>query len=47
VPVKLSDTPGGVRSAPPTLGQHTTAVLQDDLSMTRDAIDGLRARGIV
>ena len=25
VPVKLSDTPGAVRSAPPTLGQHTEA----------------------
>ena len=27
VPVKLSDTPGGVRTAPPTLGQHTDAIL--------------------
>src|SRR5215213_6989793 len=27
VPVKLSETPGAVRSAPPTLGQHTEAVL--------------------
>jgi len=27
VPVKLSETPGSVRSAPPTLGQHTLAIL--------------------
>lgn len=47
VPVKLSDTPGGIRSAPPTLGQHTEAVLGHDLGMTREAVDGLRARGIV
>ena len=25
VPIKLSDTPGAVRTAPPTLGQHTDA----------------------
>ena len=29
VPVKLSDTPGTVRTAPPTLGQHTDAVLEE------------------
>jgi crotonobetainyl-CoA:carnitine CoA-transferase CaiB-like acyl-CoA transferase len=47
VPVKLSDTPAAVRSAPPTLGQHTDAVLGNDLSMTRESIAALRARGIV
>jgi crotonobetainyl-CoA:carnitine CoA-transferase CaiB-like acyl-CoA transferase len=47
VPVKLSDTPAAVRSAPPTLGQHTDAVLLNDLGMTREAIAALRARGIV
>jgi crotonobetainyl-CoA:carnitine CoA-transferase CaiB-like acyl-CoA transferase len=47
VPVKLSDTPGAVRSAPPTLGQHTSAVLHDDLGIARDAVENLRARGIV
>jgi formyl-CoA transferase/CoA:oxalate CoA-transferase len=29
VPVKLSETPGTVRTAPPTLGQHTEAVLRE------------------
>lgn len=28
-PVKLSDTPPGLRTAPPTLGQHTSAVLAE------------------
>jgi crotonobetainyl-CoA:carnitine CoA-transferase CaiB-like acyl-CoA transferase len=29
VPVKLSATPGRIRTAPPTLGQHTNAVLAE------------------
>ncbi len=29
LPVKLSDTPGALRVAPPTLGQHTDAVLAE------------------
>ena len=28
VPIKLSDTPGAVRTAPPTLGQHTDQILR-------------------
>jgi crotonobetainyl-CoA:carnitine CoA-transferase CaiB-like acyl-CoA transferase len=47
VPVKLSDTPGSVRAAPPTLGQHTDAVLCGDLGMTREAVEQLRGRGVV
>ena len=46
VPIKLSDTPGAVRSAPPTLGQHTDAVLRE-LNFSTDAIDGLRRRKVV
>ena len=37
VPVKLSDTPGAVRTPPPTLGQHTDAVLRHDLGFSADA----------
>jgi crotonobetainyl-CoA:carnitine CoA-transferase CaiB-like acyl-CoA transferase len=33
VPVKLSDTPGSVRTAPPTLGQHTDQILRTDLAL--------------
>jgi crotonobetainyl-CoA:carnitine CoA-transferase CaiB-like acyl-CoA transferase len=29
VPVKLSDTPGSVRTAPPRLGEHTESVLKE------------------
>ena len=29
VPIKLSATPGGVRTAPPVLGQHTDAILRE------------------
>lgn len=42
VPVKLSDTPGSVRTAPPTLGQHTEAVLKNDLGLSQREIDALR-----
>jgi crotonobetainyl-CoA:carnitine CoA-transferase CaiB-like acyl-CoA transferase len=47
VPVKLSDTPASVRTAPPTLGQHTSAVLCGDLGMTRQTVAELRARGVI
>ncbi len=33
MPIKLSDTPGAVRTAPPTLGQHTDQILRTDLSL--------------
>ena len=41
VPIKLSETPGSVRTAPPTLGQHTAHVLTE-LGMTAGDIEGLR-----
>jgi crotonobetainyl-CoA:carnitine CoA-transferase CaiB-like acyl-CoA transferase len=41
VPIKLSETPGSVRSAPPTLGQHTAQVLAE-IGMTIGEIDDLR-----
>jgi formyl-CoA transferase/CoA:oxalate CoA-transferase len=47
IPVKLSSTPGSIRLAPPTLGQHTYAVLHDDLGLTLQAIAALRAKGVV
>jgi crotonobetainyl-CoA:carnitine CoA-transferase CaiB-like acyl-CoA transferase len=42
VPVKLSETPGSVRTAPPTLGQHTEAVLRNDLGLSAAQIAALR-----
>jgi formyl-CoA transferase/CoA:oxalate CoA-transferase len=41
VPIKLSETPGSVRTAPPTLGQHTTQVMAE-IGLTVDEIEGLR-----
>ena len=46
-PMKLSATPVEMRTAPPTLGQHTDAVLQHDLGLTPAAIADLHTRGIV
>jgi formyl-CoA transferase/CoA:oxalate CoA-transferase len=47
IPVKLSDTPGTIRSAPPLLGQHTRAVLRHDVGLGDEAIDRLTASGVV
>jgi len=46
VPIKLSETPGTVRTAPPTLGQHTTQVLRE-LGVPGDEIDELRRTGAI
>ena len=47
VPIKLSDTPGGVRTAPPTLGQHTDQILSIDLGLSDAEIAHLRQTGTV
>ena len=47
LPVKLSATPGAVRTAPPRLGEHTRQVLSDDLGMSAERIAELVARGAV
>ena len=47
VNVKLSRTPGAVRSAPPTLGQHTEGVLLGDLGFSADEVAALRAKQVV
>jgi crotonobetainyl-CoA:carnitine CoA-transferase CaiB-like acyl-CoA transferase len=46
VPVKLSDTPGAVRSAPPRLGEHTDAVLAD-IGLSAAAIADLRRQQVI
>ncbi len=45
--VKLSETPGSVRTPAPTLGQHTDAVLQEILDMETVEIDALREAGAI
>jgi len=46
-PLKLSDTPATQRTPPPTLGQHTESVLEKDLGLSRDAVNTLRANGVI
>jgi len=46
LPIKLSDTPGSVRTAPPTLGQHTAAVLTE-LGLNASEIDALRQQKVI
>jgi crotonobetainyl-CoA:carnitine CoA-transferase CaiB-like acyl-CoA transferase len=45
VPVKLSDTPGAVRTAPPALGQHTAQILRQDCGLSPREIEELRSSG--
>jgi crotonobetainyl-CoA:carnitine CoA-transferase CaiB-like acyl-CoA transferase len=40
-PLKMSDTPAGVRTPPPTLGQHTRAILRDDVGLSDDEVQAL------
>jgi crotonobetainyl-CoA:carnitine CoA-transferase CaiB-like acyl-CoA transferase len=45
-PIKLSQTPGSLRTAPPTLGQHTDAVL-GELGYDQETIASLKAAGAI
>jgi crotonobetainyl-CoA:carnitine CoA-transferase CaiB-like acyl-CoA transferase len=47
VPAKLSATPGQVKTPPPTLGQHTDAVLEELLEIDAVERDRLRAAGAI
>jgi crotonobetainyl-CoA:carnitine CoA-transferase CaiB-like acyl-CoA transferase len=46
-PIKLSGTEAEIRTAPPTLGQHTDAVLTRDLGFEREHLEALRAEGVI
>jgi crotonobetainyl-CoA:carnitine CoA-transferase CaiB-like acyl-CoA transferase len=46
VPIKLSDTPGGVRAAPPALGQHTDQILEG-CGLSRGEIQTLRESRVI
>ncbi len=47
VPIKLSDTPGAVRSAPPRLGEHTERILREDAGLTAQEIAALGESGSI
>lgn len=47
VPVKLSDTPGAVRTPPPRLGEHTRQILRHDVAMNDREIQTLVERGVI
>ena len=47
LPIKLSDTPGAVTSAPPRLGEHTATVLGELLGLPPDHVERLRRDGAV
>ena len=46
IPIKLSKTPGKVKSPPPLLGQHTEEVLRE-LGYSKEAIQTLRDEGAI
>jgi succinate--hydroxymethylglutarate CoA-transferase len=45
-PVKFSESTPGIRSAPPTLGQHSVEVLKS-LGYSKEEVEGFRASGVV
>jgi CoA:oxalate CoA-transferase len=46
-PVRMSDTPGSVRSPAPLLGEHTDQVLRERLGLEDDEIARLRDAGVI
>lgn len=47
VPVRLSETPGAIRTPAPLLGQHTDEVLRDCLGLDDEEIERLRQAGAI
>lgn len=46
-PMKFSESKPGLRSPPPTLGQHTYEVLSEHLGLSSDEISTLKEKGVV
>jgi formyl-CoA transferase len=46
-PMKLSDTPCGIRRHPPLLGEHTAEILEQELGYTAEEIGRLREKGAI
>ena len=47
IPFRFSDTPAGIRRAPPLLGQHTEAVLRAELGFSDARIAALRQEKVI
>jgi crotonobetainyl-CoA:carnitine CoA-transferase CaiB-like acyl-CoA transferase len=47
VTVKLSETPGSVRTAPPAIGEHNQEVFADLLGLSASQIEELRGQGAI
>ena len=47
IPIKLSETPGSVRSAPPPLGAHSEEILRTVLGLSEDRVRQLQAEGVI
>jgi formyl-CoA transferase/CoA:oxalate CoA-transferase len=45
VPIRMSATPGSIRSPAPALGEHTSRVLHELLELNKSEIEALRAAG--
>ena len=46
-PVKYSHSTPGIRTPPPTLGQHTDEVLKKTLGLSEGEVESLRSEGVV
>lgn len=46
IPIKLSDTPGEIRTASPVLGQHTYEILEELLGLDQEEISQLMKKNI-
>jgi len=46
LPVKLSDTPGGVHRTPPLMGEHTTEILRE-LGLSDAELEELQRQGVI
>jgi crotonobetainyl-CoA:carnitine CoA-transferase CaiB-like acyl-CoA transferase len=47
IPVKLSDTPGQLKTPPPLLGQHNTEIFTELLGRSPEQLSALQRRGVV